>query len=116
MAALVVGVVLGADPPTATVGLRLTYFHLLVVGWLTQLIFGVAHWLFPRASANAARGNERLGWAGFLLLNLGLLTRAGTETWISSPSRHDLLLASAVLQFTAILLLVLHIWPRVKER
>jgi len=25
-----------------------TYLHLLVVGWLTQLIFGVAFWMFPK--------------------------------------------------------------------
>jgi hypothetical protein len=28
-----------------------TYLHLLVLGWLTQLIFGVAFWMFPRYSA-----------------------------------------------------------------
>ena len=28
--------------------LYFTYLHLLVVGWITQIIFGVAFWLFPR--------------------------------------------------------------------
>ena len=46
-----------------------TYLHVLVVGWLTQLIFGVAYWLFPRYSAEQPRGSERLGWATFVLLN-----------------------------------------------
>ncbi|MFL5471446.1 MAG: hypothetical protein ACJ8AM_03735, partial [Gemmatimonadales bacterium] len=31
-----------------------TYLHLLVVGWLTQLIFGVAHWMFPRSQFGPA--------------------------------------------------------------
>ena len=25
------------------------YLHLLMVGWITGLIFGVAYWLFPRS-------------------------------------------------------------------
>ena len=25
-----------------------TFYHVLVVGWITQLIFGVAYWMFPR--------------------------------------------------------------------
>jgi len=28
-----------------------TLLHLLVVGWITQVIFGVAYWMFPRYSA-----------------------------------------------------------------
>jgi hypothetical protein len=38
-----------------------TYLHLLVVGWLTQLIFGVAFWLFPKHSAAHPRGSDLLG-------------------------------------------------------
>jgi hypothetical protein len=37
-----------------------TYVHLLVVGWLTQLIFGVAYWMFPRYSAER-RAIPRVG-------------------------------------------------------
>ena len=35
------------------------YLHLLVLGWLTQLIFGVAYWMFPvipPSSPGAASG------------------------------------------------------------
>lgn len=110
-----IGVLLAVSSP-ARAGLSATYLHLLVVGWLTQLIFGIAHWLFPRASAATPRGDERLGWAGLLLLNLGLLLRAGIEPMVFGQPRHTFLLTSAALQFLALLLLVLHIWPRVKER
>lgn len=94
-----------------------TYLHLLVVGWLTQLIVGVALWLFPRYSAERPRGSERLGWTTFLLLNLGLLFRV-----LGEPSRAlggdagTLLLLSAVLQLAAVLAFVVNIWPRVRER
>jgi hypothetical protein len=47
LVSLMVGV---AQPSLTSAGLILwpTYVHLLVVGWLTQLIFGVAYWMFPR--------------------------------------------------------------------
>ena len=31
--------------------------HLFVVGWITQMIFGVAYWMFPRRSAELPRGD-----------------------------------------------------------
>jgi len=37
-----------------------TYVHILVMGWVTQLIFGVAFWLFPKYSAALPRGSEPL--------------------------------------------------------
>ena len=40
---------------------------------MVQLAFGVAYWILPR-QRGAGRGNERLAWAGLLLLNLGVLT------------------------------------------
>ena len=50
-----------------------TVIHLLVVGWLTQMVFGVAFWLFPKFSTDLPRGREWLGWLTYLTLNLGLL-------------------------------------------
>ena len=94
-----------------------TYLHLLTVGWLTQLIIGVALWLFPRYSAAQPRGSERLGWVTFVLLNLGLLLRV-----LGEPGRalgydtHLLLSASAVSQLVAVGAFVLNVWPRVRER
>ena len=32
-----------------------TVLHLLVVGWLTQMVFGVAFWLFPKYSTDQPR-------------------------------------------------------------
>jgi hypothetical protein len=94
-----------------------TYLHLLVVGWITQLIFGVAFWLFPRYSAELPRGSERLGWATFALLNLGLLLRiAGEPRALLGGEAGALLTASAVLQLLAGWAFVANTWPRVRER
>ncbi|MCL4823535.1 MAG: hypothetical protein KJZ57_04880, partial [Anaerolineales bacterium] len=57
-------------------GLFPVYIHLLVFGWLTQLIFGVVFWMFPVLSRERPRGSEALGWWTYALLNAGLLARA----------------------------------------
>lgn len=94
-----------------------TLLHLLVVGWLTQLIFGVAHWMFPRHSADAPRGNERLMWAAWVALNAGLLLRVvGEPRAVLGHDAAALLLLSAVLQLGAAALFTANIWPRVKAR
>jgi hypothetical protein len=94
-----------------------TYLHLLVVGWLTQLIFGVAFWLFPRYSAERPRGSERLGWMTFLLLNLGLCLRVlGEPRRALGEDAHVPLVLSAAAQLLAAAIFVLNTWPRVRER
>jgi hypothetical protein len=94
-----------------------TYLHLLVLGWLTQLIFGVALWLFPRHSPGRPRGNERLGWASFFLLNIGLVLRAIAEPSHALGHRVGaLLIVAAVAQLLAGWAFVLNTWPRVRER
>ncbi|RMH81970.1 MAG: hypothetical protein D6681_17575, partial [Calditrichaeota bacterium] len=51
------------------------FYHLLFVGWITQIIMGVSHWMFPRHTREKPRGNEASGWAAFTGINLGLLLR-----------------------------------------
>ena len=94
-----------------------TYLHLLVVGWLTQLIFGVAFWMFPKHSWAPPRGSDRLGWTCFALLNFGLVLRAVAEPLqgLGRPSA-PLLVASAVAQLLAGWAFVANTWPRVRER
>ncbi len=47
-----------------------------MLGWATQLIGGVALWMFPPLSREQPRGDERLGWFAYGALNGGLLLRA----------------------------------------
>jgi hypothetical protein len=96
--------------------LRPAAFHFITVGWLTQMIFGVAHWMFPRANRQHPRGSETLGWAAFGGLNLGLLLRGATESVPSPGTAGQLLALAGLLQLAAALAWVIHIWPRVKER
>ena len=95
------------------------YFHLFMVGWVTQLIFGVVFWMFPKYSKERPRGSESLGWATFWLLNLGLLLRLVCEpaqVLLSGAIWGWLLAASAVMQWSAGMLFVINTWGRVKER
>lgn len=100
-------------------GLFPVYIHLLVLGWLSQLIFGVGYWMFPKYSLERPRGSERLGWWTYGLLNLGLLLRIGAEPFqAASPNivSGGALVVSALLQLAAVTAFVVNTWPRVKER
>ena len=94
-----------------------TYVHFFVLGWLTQLIFGVAFWMFPRHLATAPHGSERLGWTSYGLLNAGLVLRAVGEPAFALGARTGgILVVAALLQLGAGWVFVFNTWPRVKER
>ncbi len=95
------------------------FYHLLMVGWVTQLICGVAFWMFPPYSREQPRGDERLGWFTYGALNSGLVLRAIFEplqSWLPMPWLGWPLALSALLQVLAIWAFVWAIWPRVKRR
>ena len=99
--------------------LRPVFYHLLMVGWVTQLIFGVGHWMFPKFSKEQPRGRERLAWVTFILLNIGLLLRIIGEPLVAlrpDAGAGWLLLVSALLQLVAGWLFILNVWPRIRER
>ncbi len=91
-------------------------FHVLTVGWLTQLIFGVAYWLFPRYSKESPYGHHHLVGAAWGLLNAGLILRIPSEPRAHIDPWGSLLVASSLLQATAAALLVVYFWSRVKTR
>lgn len=104
---------------TALGGLFPVYLHLFMLGWLTQLIFGVVFWMFPKFSSEKPRRSESLGWWAYIWLNMGLLLRAIAEPMHSTqpnPSSGWTLVISAILQFLAGLIFVINSWGRVKER
>lgn len=107
------------DLPAWVGALSPVYFHLFMVGWISQLIFGVMVWMFPKYSQERPRGRVGLLWAVFFALNAGLILRAVAEpTMAVSPAAvwGWLLVTSAALQVLAGIGLVISVWPRVKER
>lgn len=121
--ALLAGLALAANTvwslPRFIGALGPAYLHLFLVGWVTQLIFGVVYWMFPKHSLERPRGSERLAWAVFWLLNGGLLLRLLAEPMHAlqpAPGWGYLLAISALSQWVAGLLFVANTWGRVKER
>jgi len=86
------------------------HMEFLLVGWLVQLALGVAFWIFPRFGLGLphSRGNEKLIWVSFVLLNAGVLIVA-LELWIAAA-----LLIGRTLEVLAVLVYVLGSWRRVK--
>ncbi len=105
------------NPYLAT--LQPVFYHLLMVGWATQLICGVALWMFPAYTREQPHGDERLGWLVYGGLNAGLALRMVAEPLLAIlalPWLGWLLALSALLQAAAIWVFVWLIWPRVKVR
>lgn len=99
--------------------LQPVYWHLLIVGWLMQLIFGVAYWMFPAFSRDQPHGSETAGWATYGALNLGLLLRVIFEPWHALQPAHGLgwlLVPAALLQVGAGWLFVWNTWGRIRSR
>ena len=116
---LCTGIFLALPGINPVAGLFPVYFHMLTFGWLTQLIFGVALWMFPKYSPAQPRGHEWLGWLTFTLLNTGLILRVIFEplngTAPTSLSR-GMLVAAALLQWLAGVAFVANTWKRVRVK
>ena len=116
---------------SAVSALRATHVQFLVLGWLTQLIAGVAWWLLPPLPiglqkgtpipvrrGQAKRGSEPLLWAALACLNAGILLRALFEplhSWTSIRAFSILASVSGLFLLAAAVLFVINLWSRVRE-
>lgn len=118
---LILGVLVVAGPvlqllqPLA--GLSSLHVQLLMIGWITQLIFGVANWMFPIFTRDEPRRNPNLGWLAYALINAGLIVQVGSDLvralgifplppWTAG--------VAVLLLFLAALAFVVNIWYRIK--
>lgn len=113
-----------------------------MIGWVNQLIFGVAWWLFPILPLNKNqtqkeikifgislteklkenepyKGNKYLAWSLYFSLNLGLILRAIFEPY--NTINHDsfsayCLLVSAIVQLYSVFCFVFLLWRRVRYK
>ncbi len=117
--ALTAGILLMSPIKGPVTGFFPAYFHMLTFGWLTQLIYGVAFWMFPKYTIVKPRGHEWLGWATFISFNSGLLLRIVAEP-INAAAPSALLgwalVISAILQWLSGVGFAVNTWKRVKER
>jgi hypothetical protein len=111
--------------------LRASHVQVLIAGWLTQLIMGVAWWLFPPLPigrrldtpkpilrGQAQRGNEPLFWVTFASLNAGILLQAvfaPLYTWTNVSAFNLLAGISGLFLLLSALTFVANMWGRVRE-
>ncbi len=96
--------------------LRLAHVHALLIGWMVQLAFGVAFWIFPRLDASNNRGDESLVWLCYFVLNLGvaLATLHDPLVGLVGPGGVWLLpVLAAGMYLLAMASFAAHAWPRV---
>ncbi|NPV74856.1 MAG: hypothetical protein HPY59_00630 [Anaerolineae bacterium] len=118
LAYLLVGFTWGALM-LANIGLRFfpqawwllpSHVEFLLAGWLVQLAFGTAFWILPRFMRRPFHGNEKLGWAAFFCLNLGILTTAASDLTNGTA----LLAAGRTAEVLGAALFAWSVWQRVK--
>ncbi len=82
------------------------HIECLLAGWTLQLALGVAFWILPRFRSE--RGNVRLAWLAYVLLNLGI--------WlvVLDPWLWRLAWAGRTAEALAVIAFGLHAWPRIK--
>jgi len=105
--------------PEFMIAMNPIYFHLFLVGWITQIIMGVSFWMFPPLNKDQPRGLEILGWLSFVCINAGLICRAvGEPVVFLDPATkwRWILVVSALLQWMGRMLYIAHMWPRVKGK
>jgi hypothetical protein len=85
------------------------HIEVVLVGWTVQLAMGVVYWIAPRQWTS--RGNVALAVISFALLNMGVLL-AGLSGWLPSPEWFRIIGRGA--EMLAVIVFVLHLWPRIK--
>lgn len=94
---------------------RLPHVHMLLIGWMVQLAFGVAYWILPRLGGGS-RGREGLAWVAYGALNTGVALAAAHDPLLTlgNPSLAAPLAALAALLYLVALAAYMRLlWPRV---
>jgi uncharacterized integral membrane protein len=92
------------------------HVHLLLVGFLLTLVFGIATWMFPRPARDDARYRPWLGWLVYWLLTASTAVRVlGEIGAVAAGTRGSPLAALGGLgQLAAGILFVVNVWTRVR--
>lgn len=95
------------------------FWHMLMLGWITQIIMGVSIWMFPGRNREEGFANQKWGWLTFIFLNAGMVFRLIAEPAIGFSETRIwpvLLVSSAVLQTAAGITYLIEMWPRIMSK
>jgi len=91
--------------------------HALFVGFVMEMILGVALWLFPRPAKDDQRYNVRAAEAAYWVLTVSTAGRIGGELArqaVTAPALRYFVLLCGLGQAIAILLFFHTIWTRIR--
>lgn len=118
---LAIGTILGLFRAFAKVGLATAivvpltlHIHILTIGFLLQLIMGVALWMFPRLSGGKVIPQEKGGLTLYLLLNTGIILRS-TSYFLSEELFKPFYSIGIILQVLSIFLFIYFIAFRIRK-
>jgi hypothetical protein len=95
------------------------FWHMLMVGWITQIIFGVSMWMFPGRTREEGFKPQLWGWLTYIFINTGLLFRIIAEPMLNYSSLevwNSFILVSAVLQVAGAITYITEMWPRIQSK
>jgi hypothetical protein len=88
------------------------HIEFVLFGWTVQLVMGMAFWILPRFPKPPVRGNEKMAWGAFLLVNFGIWSLVLGSF---GPADPWLILTGRAAEAAGVLAFVAHAWPRVKK-
>ena len=93
---------------------RGVHIEMLLVGWMIQLVMGVAIWIFPRFVLHRApRRSAVTAWLAFALLNSGIILVCVGGVGGGGGGGGELLVAGRLVEIGAALSCAVHLWGRV---
>jgi hypothetical protein len=92
------------------------HVHLVLVGFMLMLVFGVATWMFPRPARDGGRYRPGLAWLVYWLLAASTVVRVlGELTAAAAGTRGSSLAAFGGLgQLAAAVVFVVNMWTRIR--
>ncbi len=95
--------------PLFAVSHRPVHVEQMLVGWLVQLVIGVAYWILPASEPAGLRRRDKRMWVVFALINAGVLVASlggdpHLPDWIAVPGR--------AAETLAVLVFGSHAWNR----
>ncbi len=118
LASLLAGIALEVDSWSFPALMPL-FWHMLMVGWITQIIFGVSIWMFPGRTRDKGFRVYYWSWLTYILLNTGLALRIIAEPLIAL-SGHEfwdiLAVLSAAFQCASGITYIIDMWPRIQSK